>query len=119
MANDTGAETWNTTLTLYEEGSASEKTATLPIISIYMAHIKNKTINRIFHKSAGLAGSLGGELRGAGISRAKGNRAQRSAKILQRARKLDNAPDFANGKPTDAFKLRTAAARIRQRAKRN
>lgn len=92
-----------------------------------MAH---KKLLSVFRKAAGAAASTKERIINTTASvisapkvirrNIKGNIAASEAKVVQQARKFDNAPNFQNGKPTDAFKVRSAAADIkRKRIKKN
>ena len=84
-----------------------------------MTHIRNKAIDRAFHKSAGLASSIVSNFTPRTF-RAKraGRRADKERAILKRARAFDKAPSFVGGKPTPAHKARSLAEDVRSRHKR-
>ena len=48
----------------------------------------------------------------------KRKKAEARTKIIKRARAYDNAPNFKNGQPTDAYKTRFMADEIRREIKR-
>jgi hypothetical protein len=48
----------------------------------------------------------------------RGAKADAQRAIIVKARAYDNAPDFVNGKPTDAFKVRSLAADIKAKKRK-
>lgn len=81
----------------------------------------SRKLSNIFHKAAGTVIEKTSDVLSAPArarSKSKIARSTRETKILKQARAGKGAPQFHKGKPTQAFKLQTAAEAIRSRHKK-